>query len=66
MSLDIRDLWQRVLDDQPGAWDMLLSRYTALVNTVALRAGLSLIDAEDCAQHAWMSLYRRRHAIKDP
>ena len=64
--LDIHILWECVLADEPGAWGQLVKRYVALVNTVALRAGLTMIDAEDCAQHTWMSLYRSRHSIKDP
>jgi RNA polymerase sigma factor (sigma-70 family) len=36
------------------------------VHTVALRVGLSEPDAEDCAQHVWMTLYRNRRSIKDP
>jgi len=43
-----------------------VERYEALVFTVARRAGLTRADAEDCAQHTWLSLYRTRHTIKDP
>lgn len=28
--------------------------------------GLSVADAEDCAQHTWLTLYRKRNSIKDP
>jgi len=40
--------------------------YAGLVNGVARRVGLSVADAEDCAQHTWLSLFRRRRQIKDP
>lgn len=40
--------------------------YAGLVNGVARRVGLSTADAEDCAQHTWLSLFRRRRHIQDP
>lgn len=62
----VQSLWARVLADDPAAWDELVSRYQALVYTVAVRCGLSLADASDCFQQTWMSLYRTRHQISDP
>ncbi len=66
MATDIRELWNRVLRGDHRAWQELVGRYATLVYTVACRAGLSRLDAEDCAQHTWLALYRRRRAIKDP
>lgn len=48
------------------AWQQLVRQYAAMVYTVACRAGLTPLDAEDCAQHTWLSLYRKRRSIKDP
>lgn len=66
MADSIYKIWQRILDDDATAWRELVRRFEALVNTVALRCGLDSGDAEDCAQHVWMSLYRNRHALRDP
>jgi len=62
----IIDIWQGVLQGDPPSWRTIVERYEALVFTVARRAGLTRADAEDCAQHTWLSLYRTRHTIKDP
>ncbi|HOP07793.1 MAG TPA: sigma-70 family RNA polymerase sigma factor [candidate division Zixibacteria bacterium] len=60
------EIWQRVCEGDADAWRTLVYRYEALVYTVARRAGLSVSDAEDCAQYTWWMLYRSRHHIKDP
>jgi RNA polymerase sigma factor (sigma-70 family) len=62
----IGDIWAQVRDGDHEAWRALVERYAPLVYTVALRIGLTKIDAEDCAQHTWMALYRNRRVIKDP
>ncbi len=66
MLKTIEQIWRLVCDGDPAGWRELVARYNALVYSVALRLGLSQSDAEDCAQQTWLSLYRRRHAIKDP
>lgn len=66
MTVDIRKLWTRVIIGDHKAWQQLVKQYAALVYTVARRAGLSQPDAEDCAQHAWLALYRKRRSIKNP
>ncbi len=43
-----------------------MGTFAGLVNSVARRAGLSVPDAEDCAQQIWLALYRRRESIRDP
>lgn len=66
MKKYVQQLWARVgLGDQ-AAWSELISRYAALVYSVARRMGLPAFDADDCAQHTWLALYRNRYAIKDP
>jgi RNA polymerase sigma factor (sigma-70 family) len=62
----IEHIWERVCEGDEKAWETLVSRYKALVYTVAMRTGLSEADAEDCAQQTWLSLYRRRDAIENP
>ncbi len=66
MTRNIHDIWAGVLDADPKAWRELVDLYAGLVYTVACRAGLSSADAEDCAQHVWISLYRRRRSVRDP
>ena len=66
MTKKIQDIWSDVRKGDLGAWRTLVTHYEALVNTVALRTGLSESDAEDCSQNVWISLYRNRHSIKDP
>ena len=66
MVANINVIWEEIRSGNQKAWRQLVRLYSSLVFTVARRAGLSEPDAEDCAQHTWMALYRRRHAIKDP
>lgn len=66
MTLDLRELWTRIIDGDFKAWHQLVKQYSTLVYTIACRTGLSRPDAEDCAQHTWLALYRRRRSIKDP
>jgi len=66
LSEDIHAIWDGVKAGDADAWRRLVRMYAGLVHGVALRAGLSTADAEDCAQHTWLSLYRRRRAIVDP
>lgn len=66
VNCSIQDIWNRVLEGDPLAWEQLVNRYGALVLTVARRVGLSRIDAEDCSQHTWTVLYANRARIRDP
>ena len=66
MNSQIVKLWDKVRKDDQDAWVRLVNLYAGLVNTVARRVGLSTFDAEDCAQHTWMALYRNRRVIRDP
>lgn len=66
MNVSDGELWQRVLANDASAWSELVNRYQALVYTVVTRSGLSMQDAADCFQQTWVSLYEKRHAIKDP
>lgn len=63
---DIRTIWTQVQAGNPEAWQTLVRIYAALVHTIALRAGLTSHDAEDCAQQTWITLYRKRRTIRDP
>ena len=66
MATDIYRIWQGVLQGNPAAWQELVGLYSGLVNTIAIRVGLDVADAEDCAQHTWLTLYRKRDSIRDP
>lgn len=58
--------WKRILAGDALAWRKLVEAYSALVFTVARRAGLSESDAEDCAQDTWLTLHRTKRTLKDP
>lgn len=66
MDCDIYKLWERAKRNDSDAWRQVVRLYSGLINTVARRTGLSPPDAEDCTQHVWMILYRKRKTIKDP
>lgn len=66
MIPELKELWKRVLAGDTTAWRRLVDSYSALVFTVARRAGLTDADAEDCAQDVWLALYRTRRSLKDP
>lgn len=59
-------IWQQVVEGDPKAWRLIVKQYAALVQTVAVRTGLSRDEAEDCAQQTWMALHRSRTIIEDP
>ena len=66
MTSDLHILWTRIRDGDTGAWRELVSLYSDLVYSVALRVGLSQPDAEDCSQQTWLTLYRKRKSLRDP
>jgi RNA polymerase sigma factor (sigma-70 family) len=66
LTRDIRDIWDNVCRGDAEAWRTLVETFAGLVYGVARRAGLSVPDAEDCAQQTWLDLYRQRGTIKDP
>ncbi len=66
MRQNITDIWERVLDGDPSAWESLVQKFAALVYSVACHSGLSGGDAEDCAQQTWMALYKGRKTVRDP
>jgi len=59
-------LWQKILEGDEKSWEQLVRRYQALVYTVCCNAGLCEMDAADCFQHTWMTLYKNRHKMKNP
>jgi RNA polymerase sigma factor (sigma-70 family) len=63
---NIHNIWGRVVEGDATAWRELVETFAGLVNGVARRVGLSVPDAEDCAQQTWLTLYRKRDSIKDP
>lgn len=59
-------LWQRVIDGDSSAWGVIVKLYQSLIYTVAIRSGLSQIDAADCFQQTWILLYNNRKKLQDP
>ena len=66
LTRNVHDIWKQVCRGDAAAWRELVETYAGLVNSVARRVGLSIPDAEDCAQQTWLALYRKRGSIKDP
>jgi RNA polymerase sigma factor (sigma-70 family) len=66
VTKSVNDIWDRIQTGDHRAWKLLVQKYDALVNTVAIRCGLTGADVEDCAQYTWVALYRCRKSIKDP
>ena len=66
MDSNLNTLWVKVKNGDPNAWRQIIRLYSGLVHTVALKAGLSRSDAEDCAQHTWLQLYKKRKSIREP
>ena len=66
MLRPLSEIWPEIRAGDASAWKELVRRYSGLVHTVAVRCGLSELDAEDCAQYVWMNLYRHRHRLREP
>jgi RNA polymerase sigma factor (sigma-70 family) len=49
-----------------GAWDRLVSRYVALLWSIALRHGLNESDAADVVQNTWLRLFEHIEDIREP
>ena len=65
MKFQLDAVWQRIRQGDGQAWGELVKEYAGLVYGIARRTGLDRADAEDCAQFAWLSLYRNRNKIRD-
>jgi RNA polymerase sigma factor (sigma-70 family) len=61
-----RQLFEEVKLGHDWAWKVLVARYEKLVMSIAMRCGLSNVDAEDCAQLSWIALYKNLESIRDP
>lgn len=66
MNRTNHQLFEEVKLGHDWAWKELVARYEQVVMGVALRCGLSKVDAEDCAQMSWLALYRNLNSIRDP
>lgn len=60
------ELWAYIGDADERAWEILVRRYEAIVYTIAMRAGLSMVEAGDCFQQTWVLLYKNRKRIDQP
>jgi RNA polymerase sigma factor (sigma-70 family) len=48
------------------AWDSLVSRYVALLWSIAFRHGLNESDAADVVQNTWLRLFEHIHEVREP
>lgn len=60
------ELLRRCVSGDAAAWDLLVSRYKALVYGVALDTGLAPDDACDVFQEVWIELHRSAGRIEKP
>jgi RNA polymerase sigma factor (sigma-70 family) len=50
----------------PQAWDTLVSRYVALLWSIAFRHGLNENDAADVVQNTWLRLFEHIDDLREP
>ena len=48
------------------AWDAIVSRYVALLWSIAFRHGLGESDAADVVQNTWLRLFEHIHDLREP
>jgi RNA polymerase sigma factor (sigma-70 family) len=48
------------------AWDAVVSRYVALLWSIAFRHGLGESDAADVVQNTWLRLFEHIHDVREP
>ena len=48
------------------AWDAIVSRYVALLWSIAFRHGLGESDAADVVQNTWLRLFEHIHDVREP
>jgi RNA polymerase sigma factor (sigma-70 family) len=48
------------------AWDSLVSRYVALLWSIAFRHGLNESDAADVVQNTWLRFFEHIHQLREP
>lgn len=61
----LRSLIEACLLGEEGAWETLLGRYSGLIYSVALRYGLSEVEAADVFQNVCLSLWRSLEQLRD-
>jgi len=66
VTFKLADIWQRIIEGDTVAWEELVGQYARLVFSAALQTGLTVAEAEDCAQQTWLALYKNRLRIKKP
>jgi len=59
------ELIARCLAGEETAWDALIERYAALINTVTIRMGLSSADGADVFQEVCLQLYNHLPDLRD-
>lgn len=65
-GLDDAALIRACLDGDQGAWTDLVTRYTRLVYSIALRSGLNEHDAGDVVQNVFTIVLRRLESLQQP
>lgn len=60
-----RELVDRCLDHEPGAWEELLRSYGRLIYSTTNKAGLGPEEQEDAFQSSVMAIYRQLPKLRD-
>ncbi|MGH3899181.1 MAG: RNA polymerase sigma factor, partial [Pseudonocardiaceae bacterium] len=62
----VADLWLRVQDGDPAAWEEIVRRYGKLVSTTVRSCRLQEADALDAMQTTWLRLAENAHQVQFP
>src|SRR3954452_11920198 len=63
---EVTRLVQAAASGDRDAWDSLVSRYVALLWSIAFRHGLGESDAADVVQNTWLRLFEHIDGLREP
>ena len=63
---EVTRLVRAAADGDSQAWDGLMSRYVALLWSIAFRHGLGESDAADVVQNTWLRLFEHINDVREP
>jgi len=63
---EVTRLVRAAADGDSQAWDALMSRYVALLWSIAFRHGLGESDAADVVQNTWLRLFEHIDDVREP
>jgi RNA polymerase sigma factor (sigma-70 family) len=63
---DLRELVERALSGEPGAWFTITSRFESLIRATARNTGIFGTDVDDVSQETWFAVYRSLDTLREP